>query len=59
MDWEQWLKQYQGELLSRTGLSLNDGPMESTLRSRYDNEETASEVVWWVINKYCQDDLQV
>ena len=59
MDWEQWLKQYQGELLSRTGLSLNDGPMESTLRSCFDNEETASEVVSWVVDKYCLDDLQV
>lgn len=59
MKWEKWLKQYQGELLSRTGLSIDDGPMESTLRSFYDNEETPSEAVSWVIDKYGLDDLQV
>lgn len=52
MDWDQWLQQYQGELLSRTGLSIEDGPMESTLRSCFDDEETVDEVVSWVINKY-------
>jgi hypothetical protein len=59
MEWDVWVQQYQGELLSRTGLSLEDGPMESTLRSFFDNEETPSEAVSWVIDKHDLDDLRV
>jgi len=58
MTFKQWLKQYQGELMSRTGLELNDCVEPDKLKEFHKEGSTPQEIVTWWIEKQDLTDFQ-